>query len=225
MSRDAEEFASGGRRTQPRSQRKPAGGGEGCSLPDEIPSPAVSVDPTPMKTHLEALDRQREENGGWLVPPPPEHVLRGARKVDGITRTGSLIPEANDELNRVCTWFEALFDAGATRHELCYAITYWVQLGGTSGVAVRHARDNCITELERRALKRAASNGSILADEGRPAELLSVNRAALAQQRRELREAEEKAQKLRKAVQHREAVIDGLLQQYPHLQESEERAA
>ena len=223
MSNGSVELASGGRRTHPRSQRKPAGGGEGCSLPNEIPSPAVSEDPFPMRTYLAQLDQQRKENGGWLVPRPPEEVWRSAGLIDKATLSGSMVKEPNAAFRQIIKWLNDMFEAGCNEKELVAVRYAWQPY--QIGIAIRHLRDHCLDDLERQAGNRDYQRRLRREEEELPGRQLGGLRLQLREHRREREKLEEQLLEQRAKEDRTKAAIETLLQQHPHLNQPLTEAA
>lgn len=210
MSDDGRTFAAGSKRSQPRAQREPAGGGQSSvSVMDAATPPAVSVETS-----------TRDENG-WIVSPPPFHVLLNAGLVQRATLSGTTVNAANDEMEQLKRWFEAAFEAGATAGELTRMRSSWqphhVQ-------AKWWARDHFIDAIIDKAVKRDGERARATEEAEQPALALRQMDTWLAEALRLEEEARKELEKRSAVVRKRRAEREAWIEQHPHLRSGKEAA-
>jgi len=205
-------FASGSKRTSPSAQRKPAGG-------DKDSAPAAGAAPPPAVS--EAAPPQRDADG-WLVSPPPYQVMRDASMTGQTTSTGTEINGPNCEMKEVQSWFERLYEAGASGRTIELARYRWQPHNMR---AVRWARDHFIDAIEAKARKRDAERARIAYEAEQPVRNLTYLRGRQrdAEQRRD--KVKEELAKLNAEVEKHAAAVEQCLMQHPHLRTPEVDAA
>lgn len=220
MSGDGRSFEQG-KRQRARTQREPAGGGDnGVSVMD-APSPAVS-EHNPMATHLllERLEKQRQANGGFLVPPPmPLDQLARAIKDYPIAPMPGTAVIPNAEFEATEQWFEDIYEAGGASTDIFAAWNAWTE---TASPLARHQmRAGLLDSLLRRSRTRDARRSEALEREAGPHRQLEyIWRMKNDAEQRVARLKEDLAM-AEKDLQRHTASERAHLENYPYLKPSE----
>jgi len=187
------------------------------------PGEPTPDNPRPMHDFLAQLQVRRDANGGWLVTPPPDRVLRAAAVVETRDPHSSKVFQPNREMMQVREWFEALYAAGAGGREIENARARWKPDQG--GRALTWLREACIDRLESLAYARTSRRLAQRAAENQPQSILGELNFALRQAQDARQKAEEEFKRLQADEQRAMANVEHHLMQHPHLRPRKPEAA
>ena len=218
---DNNRTATPGRRTQ----RHGRSGQYETPLPPVLEEPGEPTpdNPRPMHDFLAQLQARREANGGWLVTPPPEHVLRAAAVAETQDPHSHSVWRPNRAMLQVKEWFETLYAAGAGGREIEIARARWKP--DQSGRAVHWLREACIDRLQSLAYARTNRRLAQRAAENQPQSMLGELNMVLRRAQEARQKAEEEFKSLQANEQRAMANVEHHLMQHPHLRPRKLEAA